>query len=576
SCHIPETGFVDFTFHDVGERHDAGEAELNTRAPLWGVNTASLIGIWDSPPYVGAAQPKDPETLIEEILDLRRPGRSAPHGQAAGLTGRQVADLAEFLSSIDGSTSAAEVRGAVDRTPPRVVRVEAASLTRIDAWFSESVSPSAADPSAWRLQAVGGPDVPILAAFLDPQNGDRVTFTVGTMHHDCGPATYALIPLGPIFDLADSASGGTANALDVADPSNRRTFVIGNALTVTFGASGYENFTIPVHDAGTVYGSPGGANGSVWLRSNNGGAQRNTDFLRFEWEAAFATTGVVSAGSIVDASISILPAFGDAQSIEARRVLQRWWDYGGGDQTQNPVNPVNGHGGPTYSYSEYNVKSWNAANASSRTAGVNGQNAADYFGTRDTGFDPDVVITMPDLNQRAVFGGAGVLGAFRFWFQNPSLDQGYALQLTAAAKQESRFHAAEEELRQYGPTMSLTYMLRATSSPPPAEVSSSSSGSPLTVDPGAGGELLISFQDLGGSVGGYNVYEGTLGGGYNHVPNACGVATTLVNGRRQARVVPGAGNSYYLITAYDLCQEGISGADSSGATQPGANLACTP
>jgi len=96
------------------------------------------------------------------------------------------------------------------------------------------------------------------------------------------------------------------------------------------------------------------------------------------------------------------------------------------------------------------------------------------------------------------------------------------------------------------------------------------------VDPGVGGELLISFQDLGGSVGGYNIYEGTLGGGYNHVPNVCGVATTLVNGRRQARVVPSAGNTYYQVTAYDLCQEGISGADSTGAPQPGANLTCTP
>jgi len=576
SCHVPETGFVDFAFHDVGERHDAGEAELNTRPPLWGVNTAPLVGAWDSPPYVGAAQAKDPETFVEEILDFRRAGRSAPHGTASGLTGRQVQDLAEFLASIDGGTTAAEVRGAADHSPPRVVRVEAASLTRVDAWFSESVSPSAAVPAAWTLHAVGGADAAILAAALDPQNGDRVTFTVGPLHHDCGPVTYALVPLGPIFDLADSAGGGTANALDVADPSNSRTFVIGDTLTVSFGASGYENFTIPVHDSGTVYGSSAGANGSVWLRSNNGGTQRNTDFLRFEWEAAFATTGAASPGSIVDASFSILPSFGDAQVIEARRVLQRWWDYGGGDQTQNPVNPVNGHGGPTYSYSEFNVKSWNAPNAGFRTTGVNGQAVSDYFGARDTAFDPDVVVSMTGLGQRAVFGGAGVLDAFRFWFQNPSLDQGYALQLTSAAKQETRFHAGEEELRQYGPVMSLTYVLPATTGPPPPEVSSSGSGAPLIMDRGAGGDLLISFQDLGGTVGGYNIYEGTLGGGYTHVPKACAVATTRVNGLRQARVTPAAGNTYYLVTASDLCQEGISGTDSSGAPQPGTNLTCPP
>src|SRR6185503_13374799 len=480
-CHVPETGFVDFGFHDVGERHDPGEAELNTRAPLWGANTASLVGAWDSPPYGGAAQAKDPESLVEEILDFRRPGRTAPHGAPAGLTGRQVQDLAEFLASIDGGTTAAEVRAAADRMPPRVVRVEAASLTRVDAWFSESVAPGAALPSAWRLRAVGGPDVPVLSGALDPQNGDRVTLTVGTLHHDCGPATYALIPAGAIFDRADTVTGGVANALDLSDPSNTLTFVVGDTLTVTFGASGYENFTVPVHDSGTIYGSPAGANGSVWLRSNNGGTQLNTDFLRFEWETAFAATGVTDPAGILDASFSLLPSWGDTQVVEARRVLQRWWDYGGGDLTQNPVNPSNGHGGPTYTWSEFNVKAWNTPNAGARTAGVNGLNVSDYFGTRDTAFDPDVVVTMSDLGRRAAFGGPGVLAAARFWLQNPSLDQGYALKLTGAARQETRFHAGEEELRQHGPVLSITYALPATASPPPVEVSGSASGVPLLV-----------------------------------------------------------------------------------------------
>jgi len=577
TCHVPETGFVDFAFHDVGERHDAGEAELNTRAPLWGVNTASLVGAWDSPPYVGAAQPKDPESLVEAILDFRRPGRTAPHGATQGLTGRQVQDLAEFLASIDGDTTAAEVRAAVDHAPPRVVRVEPASLTRVDVWFSESVAPGAATPAAWKLRAVGGPDVPILAAALDTQNGDRVTLTVGTLHHDCGPATYMLIPVGPILDLADSAGGGVANALDPSDPSNVRTFVIGDALTVSMGTSGYENFTIPVHDVGTIYGSAAGANGSVWLRSNNNGTQINTDFVRFEWEPTFAATGVASPAGILDASFSLLPAFGDGQVVEARRVLQRWWDYGGGDQTQNPVNPVNGHGGPTYTWSEFNVKAWNAPNAGSRTAGINGQNIADYFGTRDTAYDPDVVVTLSDLGQRSRFGGAGVLDAIRFWLQNPALDQGYALRLTSAARQETRFHAGEEELHQYGPVLSITYALPPTTSPPPPEVSAPASGVPLLVTQAAGGDLVLSFQDLGGSVGAYNVYEGTLGGGYNHAPKACQLAPpAAVNGRLQTQLTPAAGNTYYLVTASDLCQEGTSGVDSSGAQRPASYLTCSP
>jgi DNA-binding beta-propeller fold protein YncE/mono/diheme cytochrome c family protein len=576
SCHVPETGFVDLAFHDVGERHDPGEAELNTRAPLWGVNTAPLVGAWDSPPYAGVAQPKDAESLVEAVLDFRRPGRTASHGAAGGLTQTQVRDLAEFLASIDGDTTAAEVRAAADHASPRVVRVEPASLTRVDAWFSESVSASAAVPSAWRLRAVGGPDVPILGASLDPQNGDRVTFTVGTLHHDCGPVTYVLIPQGSIFDRADSATGGVANALDLADPLNMRTFAVGDTLSVTFGASGYENFTIPMHDSGTVFGSAAGANGSVWLRSNNNGAQRNLDFVRFEWEQAFAATGVVSPNSLVDASFSLMPAFGDAQTIEARRVLQRWWDYGGPDLTQGPVNPVNGHGGATYSWSEFNVKAWNAPNAGARAAGINGASASDYFGTRDTAFDPDAVVTLSAIDSRAVFSGPGVLAAFRFWLQNPTLDQGYAVQLTSAARHETRFRASEEELRRAGPVLSITYLLPPTTSPPLSEVSAPGAAQPLRVDQVAGGDLVISFEDLGGAAGAYDLYEGVLGGGYNHAPRSCNAQTTPANGRRQVQVTPAAGSTYYLVTAADLCQEGTSGADSAGVPRPSTNLTCSP
>jgi len=575
SCHVPETGWADFTFHDVGQRHDPGEAELNTRAPLWGVNTAGLLGVFDSPPYAGVAKAKDAETLLDAMIDFRDSPRSHPHGTLSGLTNRQLVDLAEFVGSIDGNMTTAEARGALDTAPPRVVRVEPASLTRIDVWFSESVAAAAGAPGSWRLVAVGGPDVPITGVSLDPQNGDRITLTVNALHHDCGPATYTLIPIGPIPDLADRASGGTANVLDLNNASNTKSFVVGDTLTVTFGASGYENFTIPVHDSGTIYFSNTGANGSVSLRSNNGGAQRNTDFVRFEWEAAFATTGVSSASGIVDASMALLPFWGDSQTIEARRVLQKWWDYGGPDQTLNPVNSINGHGGATYRDSELNVKAWNQPNAAARAAGINGNLASDYFGTRDTAFDPDAVVTMSSIGGPTVFGGAGVLGAFRFWFANPTRDFGYALQLTATATQETKFHATEEELRQSGPVLTLTYTLPATSSSPPVEVSAPAAP-PLLMTKASGGDLMVSFQDQGGQVGGYNVYEGALGTWYSHTAKACQQTPPLVTGRREVQLTPAAGSSYYLITGYDLCQESISGTDSTGTPQPAANLTCAP
>ncbi|HEX4825081.1 MAG TPA: hypothetical protein VFV19_12305 [Candidatus Polarisedimenticolaceae bacterium] len=575
TCHVPETGWTDFTFHDVGQRHDAGEAELNTRAPLWGVNTPSLLGAFDSPPYVGVAKPKDAETLLEAMIDFRTPGRTQPHGTPGGLTNRQLVDLAEFVASIDGTTTAAEARAALDTAPPRVVRVEPASLTRVDAWLSESVNAAAASPAAWRLHAVGGADVAITGAVLDPQNGDRITFTVAGLHHDCGPATYQLVPLGPIADVADRASGGVANLLDVSDPQNAKTFVVGDTLTVTFGASGYENFTVPVHDSGTVYGSVAGANGSVWLRSNNGGTQRNTDFVRFEWENAFAATGVSNPSSLTAASVALAPFWGDAQTVEARRVLQRWWDYGGPDQTQNPVNPTNGHGGATYRDSEFNVKAWNQPNAAARAAGVNGTSTADYFGARDTAFDPDAVVTMGSIVSPAVLGGAGVLDAFRFWLAHPANDYGYALQLAAGAQQETKFRASEDELKQFGPVLTITYALPPTSSAAPPEVSSSASASPLSVDK-VGSDLSISFQDLGGQVGGYNVYEGSLGAWYSHGAKACQQTPPASAGRRSVQITPAAGSSYYLVTSYDLCQESASGYNSQGAPQPAANLTCAP
>jgi DNA-binding beta-propeller fold protein YncE len=575
-CHVPETGWTDLTFHDVGQRHDAGEGELNTRAPLWGVNTPSLVGAFDSAPYVGVAKAKDAESLLEAMIDFRDPTRTHAHGTPAGLTNRQLVDLAEFVASIDGTTTAAEARAAADVTPPRIVRVEAASLTRVDVWFSESVNAAAANPAAWRLHAVGGADVAISAAALDPQNGDRITLTVAGLHHDCGPATYQLVPLGPIADLADRASGGVANLLDVSDPQNAKAFVIGDTLTVTFGASGYENFTVPVHDSGTVYGSVAGANGSIWLRSNAGGTQRNSDFIRFEWETAFATTGVTSASGLLGASFALSPFWGDAQTIEARRVLQRWWDFGGPDQTQDPVNPANGHGGATYRDSEFGVKAWNQPNAAARAVGVNGTASADYFGTRDTAFDPDAVVSLASISQPSTFGGAGVLDAFRFWLAHPANDFGYALQLAAGATQETKYHAAEEELRQFGPVLTITYALPATTSSPPPEVSSVPAGSPLLVGKAANGDLLVSFQDLGGQAGGYDVYEGVLGAWYSHAAKACQQTPPAANGRRSLQLTPAAGSAYYLVTSYDLCQESVSGFDSQGTPQPAANLTCAP
>jgi hypothetical protein len=222
------------------------------------------------------------------------------------------------------------------------------------------------------------------------------------------------------------------------------------------------------------------------------------------------------------------------------------------------------------------VKQWNAANANARTAGVNGTSPSNYFALNDTAFDPDVTAAMPSIVQPLVLSGAGVLDAFRFWFANPALDYGYALKLASGAKQETKFHASEEELRQLGPTLTLTYKLPLTSSASPAEVSAPASASPLLADRLVNGDIKLSFEDFGGSVGGYNVYEGTLGGWYTHTGKAFQQTPPLNAGRRELQLTPASESTYYLVTAYDLCTEGTSGTDSAGTPRPVANLDCAP
>ena len=92
-----------------------------------------------------------------------------------------------------------------------------------------------------------------------------------------------------------------------------------------------------------------------------------------------------------------------------------------------------------------------------------------------------------------------------------------------------------------------------------------------------GADLLLSFQDLAGTVGGYNVYEGALGAWYSHSGTVCQAPTAAApGGRRQVPLTPAAGSRYYLVTSYDLCAEGSAGTDSAGTPRPAANLDCSP
>lgn len=456
SCHVPETGFVDFKFHDVGQRRTEAETELNDRSPAWAGNTPTLIGVWSSPPYEGATGYAS--TMLHLLENaVMRAGSATPHGRPDGLTGRQLEDLAEFVLSIDGNMTASEVHAASDRSPPRVVRVAPASLTAVDVWFSETVDPGAASPSKWRIERAGGAEVEVTAAAWDSTNGDRITLTTA-LKPSCA-LDYRIIPNGIILDAAATTSGGIANALDLSDLANTHELHLTDRLTVTLGASGFENITIAVHDAGmdspTV---PTSSHDAPWLFSVYSGTVMNTGFVRFEWQERFrAISGITRPEDILEASFSLFPEWGDSQGIELRRVLQAWSNpaphVSGGNEIPDPV------GGPTWRDHSHPSGKWNTPGA--RALGGKGDRVADYDGSFDLAEEVEAASDMPAINERVVFGGEGVTAAFRFWFENPRVDYGYGLRLVEGSKGRSKFQRVESERGKYGPILTLTYRLPA-------------------------------------------------------------------------------------------------------------------
>lgn len=450
-CHVPETAFLDHDFHDVGRRRDANEQELNDSgrrgACLWCVNTASLVGVWDTAPYDGVAGWA--AGLAELVEDLGAPGRPAPHGSVSQLSGRQRADLEAFLGSIDGDLKAVELRGIRDATAPRIARVSVTSLSRLEVWFTEAVArAAAADPATWRLvREADGVAVPVSRTAWDGQNGDRVSLYTSLAK---GQA-YRLEVLGAITDLADQVSGGRANTLDAAAAANRPRFEVGETLTITLGASGYENLTIPVHDA-----APVGPSLATWghdrVQLGYGGDVPVPGFVRFEWQEAMRReTGLTVDDRLVAAAFSLSAWAGDAQGVEVRRVLQSWSDpASGSDWNSDP------RGGPTWRDHSHPDKPWKQAGAGKLGGG--GDRVQDYDGEWDLAAEADWSGTVQSVNARSGFESPRISAAYRFWLEHPAQDYGHALRLTSSRVNPFlSFRRTEEQRRSLGPVLTLTY-----------------------------------------------------------------------------------------------------------------------
>ncbi len=440
-CHVPETGFVDFAFHDVGSRRPGDEEELNHNSRgefMWHVNTKTLVGLFATPGYQGVATFAD--TIDAFLADI---AQRTSHGDIRDLNEGERADLGHFLLSVDGNTTAAEVRSARDETPPTLTRVAITSLTRVDVWFHEPVGRATAeDAGSWRIVRSDGTAMPVTAAQWGAKNGDRVTLTVALQPN----TTYDVTP-PPVTD-------GAGNALVPA--SNRKALAVGDTATITLGSSGYQNLTIAVHDAGVV-----GPNLATWNHDspqlfidNNGRPIKG--FVRFEWRNAFAAaTGVGNAGDIVAAEFSLHASRGHTHPIEARRCLQPWTDASGGNWNRKA------NGAPTWRDHSHSNARWNQAGARRRAAGVEGRDESDFNGPNDLAFTPDAVADPQSLTEPVVFEGPSVRDAFRFWLDHPDVDYGYVLELAPnPPKTGYSFHRHESAGGRFGPVLTITYRLR--------------------------------------------------------------------------------------------------------------------
>ncbi len=91
------TNYADYIFHDVGTLTPASGQRLGTT--LTGIDTPSLLGAWDSAPYLhdGSAA-----TLLD-VLTTRNTNNQ--HGVTSTLTTNQLSDLVAYLQSIDGTAN---------------------------------------------------------------------------------------------------------------------------------------------------------------------------------------------------------------------------------------------------------------------------------------------------------------------------------------------------------------------------------------------------------------------------------------------------------------------------------------
>jgi hypothetical protein len=63
------------------------------------------------------------------------------------------------------------------------------------------------------------------------------------------------------------------------------------------------------------------------------------------------------------------------------------------------------------------------------------------------------------MNERVHFASANVTDAFRFWFANPTLNRGYAVNAVSSQLLPTEFWSSRREGGKYGPVLSITFAI---------------------------------------------------------------------------------------------------------------------
>jgi hypothetical protein len=338
--------------------------------------------------------------------------------------------------------------GLSDASPPRVISVQPVSLGAVEVIFNESVDPSTAGNPANYLLRMSGRDYVPTAATVNTQWGNRVRLTVALEYPGCA-VTYVLLP-GPIEDVAGQVGGGPNNVLDTADPANHATFTLNGSISVTFGDTGVETFGNIAKDASFIPGLTTWSHAHMLCYPQTNPPLKG--FVAFDFIPTLTgVCGVSNSAQILDGRFSAVTMLAHRPVLLLRRCLMPWGE---------PPNDwcADCPGAVTVNSATHPSIPWHQTGA--RAVGGSGTNPSEYHptGSFDVASTIDANATVTGVNERITFWNNLVTNAFRFWFDNPTKNFGYSVEV-AGGTGGTEFHNTTAEDGRDGIIVSITFAI---------------------------------------------------------------------------------------------------------------------